>query len=149
MQWTKKRKRWRTFIPDSWNILSSASLHARAEPHRFQHQGTTSSDINIEEKLNISMTNRISISNETMFRLLPAVCDRLLTLLVLEFTDEIHFSRPLELGTDQKLSGFNIFQKGSSGIRCLVLNEKHTQKKTWAMPAATFLSGWTLQVSLK
>lgn len=58
----------------------------------IQHQGTTSSDINIEEKLHISLTNWISFSDEAVFRLLQFVCDQCLyslTLLALKFTDEI------------------------------------------------------------
>lgn len=61
------------------------------QPHKGRN--TESSDINIEEKLHIFVTNWISISAETVFRLLLIARDHclyFLTFLMLTVTDEIH-----------------------------------------------------------
>lgn len=108
------------------------------------HRDTTSSDINIEEKLHISMTNWISISDEAVFRLLLVVCGRrlyILTLPALKVTDEIPFSHLLGWGWI-RVCLTSIFQKGGESLlECLnlrnplfslnesVQNEKHQKNK--------------------
>lgn len=52
---------------------------------------TTSSDINIEEKLHISMTNWISFSDEAVFRLLHVVCDLYLYFIASVLSSQMKF----------------------------------------------------------